>query len=130
MKYQHPRLFDLKSHGLADAACMDGSNPTYGICSCASGGSAAHSQGAGCNDGCTAANRCANGTDAGFLGVPQGCFNGVAAKQNTDLDGCTTGYGVTDTPGAIGGCMNGYSAFGCSNGSNRFIACIAGATDS
>ena len=130
MKYSRPRLFNSNRFGLADAACMDGSNPAYGVCVCAVGGNPA-SQGAACQGGCTARNKCTNGSDAGFLGKPQGCYSGTAAKVNTDPPdyGCGAGSGVSETFSG-GGCINGYSAFGCITGNNRFIACNAGTTDS
>ncbi len=129
MKYERPRLVDLVSFATAQGSCENGSRPTYGVCLCLAGASQAHSGGAGCNPGCTAANHCNNGTDAGFTGKPQGCKSGAAAMQNTNGDGCLTGYGVTTTPGEYGGCWNGYSAYGCNTGSHRYIGCIAGSTD-
>ncbi len=134
MKYEIPRVANLCGFSQTQAACMNGSNPVYGVCSCSTGASAANSQGAGCNDGCTAANHCNNGTDAGFQGKPQGCSNGVGARDIAagNGGGCTTGYGVTTTPGSngIGGCLSGGGAMGCSSGANRILpSCVSGVGD-
>lgn len=134
MNYERPILVNFSGLSNSQGACMNGSNPAYGICTCNTGASAANSQGAGCNDGCTAANHCNNGTDAGFQGKPQGCKNGAGARDVAAMDGtgCITGYGVTTTPGSngIGGCMTGGGAMGCNSGANRILpSCVSGVTD-
>jgi hypothetical protein len=122
MRYERPGLVNFSNMSNPEAACMDGSTPAWGICVCNTGGNPA-SQGATCQGGCTAKNKCTNGVDAGFSGQPQGCANGTGAKENPRGTGCVTGEAVTDnlTP-TYGGCLNGYAAMGCTTGNNRSIA--------